>query len=89
MNIRSQVMTREGLTITASDGRTYSVTRAQIRAQFVSGGGGAATRRTRTLQWLKDGVVAALGAAQCNPSLFTVNFEDADGSITDATWSQP
>jgi hypothetical protein len=87
MNIRSQVLAATGLTIVSSDGRTFSVTRQQIRAFFVAASGNNASKRSATQTWLRNNVVTALGTNQIDISRWTVAFADADGSLTDSTWT--
>jgi hypothetical protein len=86
MNIRSQVVTANGITIVASNGAVFTLTNGQIRAFFVAAAGNLSARRASTIQWVKDGMLSQFGAAQFNPTLFTFNFVDATGSPSAASW---
>lgn len=84
-NIRSQRVDDNGLEIVASDGRVFSVTKSQVRAFYLSTSGNAASRRNQTITWLKNGIVAALGADQVDILGLDYDFSTADGRITNAT----
>jgi len=81
-NIRSQRVDSTGIEIVASDGRVFSITPSQIRANFLSQTGSTASRRTKTLQWLKDQIVAALGAEQIDIATIVADFRSSDGVPT-------
>lgn len=82
MGIRAQSVTRDGIRIEMGDGRTFEVTRQQVRANFQQETGTAAQRRTKTILWLRNSAIAALGAEQFNPRQFAVDFDNADGGFT-------
>lgn len=77
-NVRSQEVTKNGITIVASDGRVFSVTRAEIVAFWQTRGGSAASRKSATISWVRDNIVAALGAEQVPAVLVTMDFDTAD-----------
>lgn len=80
-------MTRDNLLIEGSGGRTYTVTKEELRAQWASGGGNAATRLARTIVWVLDGIVAALGLENIDRTELELLFDSADGGIQDAVWT--
>lgn len=71
-----------GLHVTASDGRTATVTRQQIVNHFQNELGTLAIRRAATRAWLKAQAAAALGAEQVPTSAVTFDFDDGDGTPT-------
>lgn len=81
-NLRSQSLTREGITLVGSDGRTYSVTRPELVARFQLETGTPAQRKTKTLTWLRGQIEAALGPEQVPAALVDVDFDTADGGLT-------
>lgn len=81
-NIRSQRIDANGIEIVASDGRTFSVTRAQIRNFFQAQTGTRAEKRAATIDRLKDEIRDALGANQINRASLSLDFDDADGTPT-------
>lgn len=81
-NIRSQILNTDGITIVASNGKTFSVTRSEIRTNFLSQNGNLASRRTKTIQWLKDNIVSSLGSEQFDFNKITADFSESDGSPT-------
>lgn len=81
MGIVSQEVTDGRLTIVMGDGRSATVTKAQIRNHFQGETGTVAERRAATIQWLKDAAIAALGAEQFNPRAWWIDFNNADGGL--------
>lgn len=63
-NIREQRVDADGIYIVASDGRTFSLTRAEAIAHFKSETGTRAKKRAATIQWVKQSIETALGAEQ-------------------------
>lgn len=78
-NIRAQRASKDELYIQGSDGREVTITRAQVVARFQSETGSRAQRRTKTLTWLRDQLVTALGE-QVDPALLTADFDDQDAT---------
>lgn len=78
-NIRAQRIDADGLDITASDGRTFSLTRAQVIAHFQAENGSKPAKIAATIQWVKDGIEAALGPEQVPASLIDFDFDDVQG----------
>lgn len=78
-NIRSQSLTSNGLTLVASDGRSVSITRADVIAHFQSETGTRAKRLAATIQWVKDSIEAALGPEQVPALLADFDFDDVQG----------
>lgn len=76
--MRSQLVTKDEITIVASDGRQFSVSRAQIVAFWQAQGGSAAARKTATVNWVKTNMQTALGAEQCPVGLATMDFDTTD-----------
>lgn len=80
-NIRSQEISADGtITVVASDGRTFSRTRQQIREDFLSRQGDLTTRRLATRVAIRDAVIAALGEEQIDPARFDFDFQIGDGT---------
>ena len=84
-NLRSQAITSTGITLVASDGRSVSISFAQVRARFLVETGTLAQRRTKTRTWIATEIQNALGAEQVSLGKVTTAFRDADGGITDLT----
>lgn len=81
-NVRSQRIDANGIEIVASDGRTFSVTRAQIRSFFQAQTGTRQEKRAATIDRLKDEIRDALGAEQCSKGMLHLDFDDSDGTPT-------
>jgi hypothetical protein len=79
-NVRSQEVTNQSITITASDGRTFSVTKAEIQAFLATQGGNAAARKAATIAWVKANIQTALGVEQCPVALTTFDFSVTDNA---------
>ncbi len=75
-NIRSQEVTRDGLSIVASDGRSFAITRAEIIAFFQAQTGTRTQRRNATIAEIKARIEAALGAEQVPASALGFDFDD-------------
>ncbi len=72
-----------GLHLTASDGRSVTLTRAQILAHFATETGTRAQKIVATRQWIRTTIRDALGAEQVDVANVTgVDFDDADGTPT-------
>lgn len=87
-NVRSQTVHVDGLLaleIVASDGRAFSVTKAQIQAFFQSTTGNATSRRNQVITWLKNNIVTALGTEQIDVLDLDYDFDTVTGSISRAT----
>lgn len=78
-NIRSQSLTSDGLTIVASDGRSITLTRADVIAHFQIETGTRAKRLRATIQWVKATLEAALGPEQVPALLTDFDADDAQG----------
>ena len=81
-NIRSQALTANGLTIVASNGRSITVTKEDIRARFLIETGTNAQRQTKTITWFKSQIETALGAEQVPTAAITADVNTATGSPT-------
>ena len=81
-NVRSQTITDDSLTIVASDGRTYSVTRLEILANYALQTGTPPQRKQKCIDWVKESVEAALGAEQVPASLINLDVSDVTGKVT-------
>jgi hypothetical protein len=81
-NVRSQRIDATGLEIVASDGRVYTLTKAEVIAFFQSTTGSAASRRAQVITSIKEGIVTTLGAEQIDILDLDYDFNPADGSIT-------
>jgi hypothetical protein len=78
-NIRSQRIDNTGLEIIASDGRSISITRADVFAHFDSLSGGKPAKITATIQWVKDQIVSALGEEQVPVVIMDFTWHDVKG----------
>jgi hypothetical protein len=78
-NLRSQSIDANGLELVASDGRSFTLTRAEVMVHFQSETGGRAARLSKTIQWVKDSIEAALGAEQVPAFLIDFDFDDIQG----------
>jgi hypothetical protein len=74
-NITSQVCTNQSLTIVASDGGTFTVTKAEIQAFLATQGGNAAARKAATIDWVKANIETTLGPKLVTASMITFNFD--------------
>jgi hypothetical protein len=87
-NVRSQRVYNDGsgmaLEIVASDGRTFTLTKAEVQTFWQSTTGNAASRRSQVITWLKNEIVTALGAEQIDILDLDYDFDTADGGITRA-----
>ncbi len=87
-NIRSQSISADGLEIVASDGRSISLTRADVLAHFQSKKGGRAARIQATIDWVKAQIEAALRPEQVPAFLLDFDFDDLQGLKSLALWGQ-
>ena len=78
-NLRSQSIDANGLSLVASDGRSFTLTRAEVIAHFQTETGGRAARLAKTIQWAKDSIEAALGPEQVPAFLVDFDFDDVQG----------
>ena len=92
-NIRSQRVYTDGgpqaLEIVASDGRTFTLTKAQVQTFYQGTSGNAASRRAQTITFIKNGIVTALGAEQVSLAELDYDFDIATGSISTARIGLP
>lgn len=77
-----QYVGAEGLHITASDGRSITLTRQQILANYQSQTGNAAARKAKCIDWAKQQIVAAIGAEQLDALLIDLDFNTVDGKLS-------
>lgn len=78
-NLRSQSIDANGLELVASDGRSFTLTRAEAIAHFQAETGGRAAKLAKTIQWVKDSIEAALGPEQVPAFLIDFDFDDIRG----------
>lgn len=78
-NLRSQSLDANGLSLVASDGRSFALTRAEAISRFQSETGNRAAKLAATIQWVKDGIEAALGPEQVAQALIDFDFDDVTG----------
>jgi len=78
-NLRSQSIDANGLSLVASDGRSFTLTRAEVIAHFQAETGSRASRITKTIAWVKDSIEAALGPEQVPAFLIDFDFDDVQG----------
>ncbi len=71
-----------GLHLTASDGRSVTLTRAQVVAFFQAQTGTRAAKRAATIAWVKTTIRDALGAEQVDVASIAADFDDTDGTPT-------
>lgn len=78
-NIQAMSLTRDGLSITACDGRNFSLTRAQAIAIFQSQSGNRAAKIVATIQLVRNQIISAIGAEQVSLSELGFDFDDIQG----------
>jgi len=78
-NVRAQ--SGETLSLTASDGRTITITPAELAAHYAAGNGTPEQRYAATVDWAKGRIVAALGEEQVSAASIDVEFELASGRV--------
>lgn len=78
-NLRSQSIDASGISLVASDGRSFTLTRAQVLAHFQGLNGSKPSRIAATIQWVKDSIEAALGPEQVPALLVDFDFDDVQG----------
>lgn len=71
-----------GIYIQASNGQTVTVTKRQMLARYAIETGSRAQRRTKTMNWLRQQIVDALGAAQISLASLITDFDENDGTPT-------
>lgn len=84
MHLVRQVVQSHTLTFEASGGRVLTLTAVQIRDAANAGGGSAATRRQRGIDFVKGQMAAALGADMVTLSELVLTYDPTTGAITDA-----
>ena len=87
-NLRSCEQNATDLRLVASDGRSFTLTRAAVRANFLTQTGTVAQRTAKTVAWIRDQIEANLGAEQV-PGLRVTrcSFRTADGDVNDIEFS--
>ena len=78
-NIRSQSIGINGIELVASDGRSITLTTADILAHFQSEKGGKPARITATIAWVKLQIENAVGPEQVPQSLINFDWDDIQG----------
>jgi hypothetical protein len=81
-NIRSQQIDDNGIQIVGSDGRIFSMNRAEIRAHFLTETGAVLQRLAKTRLWLRQRIVATLGSEQIDIAETIADFRESDGGPT-------
>lgn len=77
-NLRSQRIDDNGIELIASDGRSITITKADVLAHYQSETGSAATRKAATITWAKNQIVSALGKEQIDLAQLLI---DADMTL--------
>jgi hypothetical protein len=81
-NIRSQELGPNGFTIVASDGRSVTITKAQVQAFFQTTSGNAASRKAQVITWIKQQCEAALGVNQVPQALMVIDVDTSTGGLS-------
>jgi hypothetical protein len=81
-NLRGQSIDANGISLVGSDGRSITLTKAQMQAFYQTTSGNAASRKAQVIAWVKDQITAALGAEQVPQSLITFDVDAASGTPT-------
>jgi hypothetical protein len=82
-SIRSQKIDSTGIQITASNGKTFSVTTAKVLSNFKSQLGTTAQKKALTLSWLKSNIESALGKEEVPVSkILNIDFDTITGTVT-------
>lgn len=79
-NLRAADVTKDGMVLTGLPDRTFTVTRQEILTFYQAQQGNAAARKAATITWLKNNIVAALGAENVDPANLIVDFDATDGT---------
>lgn len=74
----------QSISLTGSDGRTVTITKAQFQAWYQAASGSASAKLTSTINSAKAAIVAALGAEQVDTTLIDI-VADATNGITSHT----
>ena len=77
-NLIAMECTKDGVSITSADGRTWSMTRIQIQAIYATKTGSASARRTATITDVLNSAQAALGVHQFNAAACTLDLDPND-----------
>lgn len=75
-SLRGARVDDDGIWMQAADGRQVTITRADLRAQFLAATGSRSAKRAAVMTWLKTTIVAALGSEQIDASQITFDFDD-------------
>lgn len=88
-NIRSQRIYADGETaafeIVGSDGRSLTLTKADIQAFYRSTSGNASSRRAQVITWFKNSIVTALSPQQVDILDLDYDIDLTSGRITKAS----
>lgn len=72
-----------GIYVQASDGREFVVTKRMVRERFQIETGTVPARKLKVKLWLRQQLVAALGAEQIDPAGVEHEFDESDGTPSD------
>jgi hypothetical protein len=84
-NLRSQSITRDGIAITGSDGRSYAITFAEAKAIFEGKTGTRAQKLLATAVDIKAAAVAAVGAEQL-PAVVGLSLDPDNADADQRGW---
>jgi hypothetical protein len=84
-NVRSQELSQDGFTIVGSDGRSVTITKAQIVAFYQTTTGNAASRKAQVIAWIKQQCEAALGANQVPQAVMDIDVDVITGGLSKLT----
>ena len=77
-NVSAMECAKDGVSVIAADGRTWSMTRVQVQAIYATKTGSASARRTATITDVLNSAQAALGVDQFNALTSALDFDTAD-----------
>ena len=77
-NLIAMECTKDGVSATGADGRTWSMTRIQIQAIYATKTGSASARRTATITDVLNSAQSALGVSQFNAAACTLDLDPND-----------
>lgn len=83
-DIVEQRVTKDEIYIKSSSGSEFTLTRSAIKDHFQNETGNAIVRKERTMEWIKDQILASLGPTviEVRNVIVDVNVDDDNEGIT-------
>ena len=84
-NILAQKLDALGISITMTNGATFSKTAVDLRARFLLETGNTPAKKSKVVTWVRNEFAATMNTSQLDPANIQLDFNTATGAPLELT----